>query len=175
MRSTMFDSSHSVDEDELLTTGEAAKVLNTSRQHIVDLCNSGRLPFATSGTHRRIRRGDLDALRMRTLRMSRDQRRSLWLAYAVAAQIVTDPSRSADVARRNLAKMRQTARGEALLWLDEWARLLDGPIDKLLDRLTARDVRGRELRQNSPFAGLLTQDERERVLAAWRSSEAQAK
>jgi len=71
--------------------------------------------------------------------------------------------------------MRQTARGEALLWLDEWARLLDGPTDKLLDRLTARDVRGRELRQNSPFAGLLTQDERERVLAAWRSSDAQAK
>jgi len=171
----MFETAAATDEDELLTTGEAAKLLNSSRQHVVDLCNSGRLPFATTGTHRRVRRGDLDALRMRTLRMSRDQRRSLWLAYAVAARIVEDPDRAADVARRNLTKMRQTARGEALLWLDDWERLLDGPTDKLLERLTSRDVRGREMRQNSPFAGLLLEEERDRVLAAWRSSEARGR
>jgi excisionase family DNA binding protein len=29
---------------ELLTTGQAAKLLGCSRQHVVDLCERGRLP-----------------------------------------------------------------------------------------------------------------------------------
>ncbi len=50
---------------ELLTTGEAARLLNSSRQHVVDLCDSGELPYErtdTTGSHRRNRRGDLAAL-----------------------------------------------------------------------------------------------------------------
>ncbi len=153
--------------DEMLTTGEAARVLNCSRQHIVDLCNQGDLPFETVGSHRRVRRGDVEAIRDRTLRLTRDQRRSLWLAFAVAGRIAQTPEDALALARSNLETMRRTTRGHASVWLDEWERLLDGPIEDLLDTMTSRSPRSRDLRQNAPFAGVLTDEERESVLAAW--------
>ena len=172
MREATYGTITALDPDELLTTGEAAALLNSSRQHVVDLCDRGELPFTTIGRHRRVRRGDVEALRTRTERMTRDQRRSLWLAYATAGRIVEDPERARALARSNLLKSQSTARGQARRWLEDWARLVDGPIDRLLDALTSRSPRGRELRQNSPFAGLLRPDERERVLESWRSAEA---
>ncbi|MFC9443300.1 helix-turn-helix domain-containing protein, partial [Brevibacterium sp. NPDC056947] len=45
-----------------MSTGEVAKILGVSRQHIVDLCERGDLPFTKVGTHRRIRRADLNGL-----------------------------------------------------------------------------------------------------------------
>lgn len=171
VRTATFDTISSGDTDELLTTGEAAALLGSSRQHVVDLCERGELSFTTTGNHRRVRRGDVEAVQARTQRLTRDQRRSLWLAYAVAAHVVVDPEAALVVVRTNLEQMRRVVRGQARLWLDEWERLLDGPVDELLDALTSRSPRSRELRQNSPFAGLLGEEERVRVLAAWRTSE----
>lgn len=170
MRTASFDTITEQAATELLTTGEAAKLLNSSRQHVVDLCVRGDLPFSTVGKHRRVRRSDVEAIRTRTQRLTRDQRRSLWLAYAVAAQVVEDPDRALAAARLNLGRMRAAARGQAKRWLDEWEALLDGPVEELLDNLTSRSPKGRELRQNSPFAGLLTEHERARVLSAWQTT-----
>lgn len=156
--------------EQLLTTGEAARLLNSSRQHVADLCDRGLLPFLTVGTHRRVRRGDVEALRTRTDRMTRDQERSLWLAYAIAGRIVTDPERALALGRQNIHTMHENARGSTTRWLDEWTTLLAGPIGQLLDAYTSRSPRGRELRQNAPFAGLLTDDERAEALAAWKRS-----
>jgi hypothetical protein len=75
------------------------------------------------------------------------------------------------MARSNLQTMRDAARGQAKRWLDEWEGLLDGPLDELLTQLTSRSPKGRELRQNSPFAGVLSNEERRRVLDAWGSHE----
>ncbi len=158
-------------ETDLLTTGEAARLLNSSRQHVVDLCNRGDLPYVTVGTHRRVRRTDVEAVRDRALRMTRDQRRSFWIAFALAGRIVEEPERARERARRNLRTMRTSARGGAVVLLDEWERLLDGPVEDLVTALTSRSPRSRELRQNSPFAGLLSVDERNRVLEAWSSAE----
>ena len=155
--------------DELLTTGEAAKILNCTRQHVVDLCDRGDLPFTTVGTHRRISRENVEALKSRTDRLSRDERRSLWLAYVVAGRIATEPERTIADALDHLDRVRPTARGQAKKWLDEWERLLRGPVDRILAALTDRSLRGRELRKNSPFAGALTEDQRRAALEAWRS------
>lgn len=168
MRTTTYDSLTSAEGDELLTTGEAAKLLNSSRQHVVDLCERGDLPFTTVGSHRRIRRADLEAIRTRTQTLTRDQQRSLWLAYAIAGRIVADPLTARALGRRNLEAIRTSSRGQARRWVDEWERLLEGSIDRLLTALVSRSPRGRELRQNSPFAGLLSDDERAAVLEQWR-------
>lgn len=165
---------HVLDEQtasELLTTGEAARLLNSSRQHVVDLCDRGELPFATTGTHRRIRRGDLEALRARTQKMTRDQRRSLWLSYAIAGRIVEDPQKAAVVAEANLQQMTTASKGRPSRWAAEWAELLAGPLERLLHDYTSPSPRGRELRQNAPFAGLLTDTERAKILANWKRSE----
>jgi len=43
----------------MLTTQEAAELLHVSRQHLVTLLNSDRIPYELVGTHRRIRITDL--------------------------------------------------------------------------------------------------------------------
>lgn len=157
--------------DELLTTGEAAKILNTSRQHVVDLCDRGDLPFVTTGTHRRVRRADVEALRTRTQRLTRDQERSLWLGYATAGKLVSDPQRVMDKARHTLAQLKSAdVRGASRRWLDEWETMLHGPVDRVVEALTSRAPRARELRQNSPFAGVLTEQERHSVLGAFKAT-----
>jgi excisionase family DNA binding protein len=157
--------------NDLLTTGEAAKILNCTRQHVVDLCERGDLPYTTVGTHRRISRENVEALKSRTDRLSRNERRSLWLAYAVAGRIATEPASTIAHALDHLDRMRPNARGQAKKWLDEWERLLNGPVDRILAALTDRSLRGRELRQNSPFAGALTEEQRRTALEAWRSND----
>jgi excisionase family DNA binding protein len=166
-----FDSvkDYTSEEDELLTTGEAARLLDTSRQHIVDLCDRGDLPFVTTGRHRRVRRSDVEALRARTMRLTRDQRSSLWLGYAVAGKLVANPPVVLKRARSNLRRMQKLGSRQATNpWLSEWDRLLEGPVDDILNALTTRAPQSRELRQNSPFAGVLTEGERRKVLTAAR-------
>lgn len=57
-----------VDVGDLIRTGEAAQILGCSRQHVVDLCNEGKLPVKREGgSHRYIRRSDVLALARRPL------------------------------------------------------------------------------------------------------------
>lgn len=166
----MLDALTSAESEDLLTTGEAAMLLNSSRQHVVNLCNSGDLPFTTTGRHRRVRRADVETLRTRTQRMTRDQLKSLWLNHAIAGELVADPEHVLSLARANLERMRHAhTRGQASRWLDAWENLLSGPVEDVLEALTSRSPRSRELRQNSPFAGTLDTEERLRVLAAYTS------
>ena len=168
MRTQVLGATAGADPDERLTTGEAARLLDSSRQHVVDLCDRGVLPFTTTGRHRRVRRGDIDELRAGNETLTRDQDRSLWLAFSIAGRIVADPERARSLAHENLDRMTPNVRGSTRRLLDEWRRLIDGPIDQLLAAYTSRSVHGRELRQVAPFAGLLADEERILVLDAWR-------
>lgn len=172
MRNAVAQAAHGAESEELLTTGEAAVILGSSRQHVVDLCNAGLVPYVTTGSHRRIRRRDIEAARTRTERPSRDQRRSRWLNIAVAAKVVAAPDQTLEIARANLSRLiAQHPSGQAAHWLREWAKVLDGPVDRVLEVLTSTTPYAREMRQNSPFAGILSEDERSAVLASFRDSE----
>ena len=167
----MFRSRSESGED-LLTTGQAAALLGTSRQHVVDLCTSGRLDYQMVGTHRRVSRRDVEAIRERSLELLTDQR-SLWLHRAVAGKLALDPSRVLGRARRNLARMRDVhPNGPVHDQFDAWEALLDGALDLLLDVLVSRSPKAIELRQNSPFAGVLTDRERTKALTAFRQTRA---
>jgi len=165
--------SRSEGSDDLLTTGQAAKLLGTSRQHVVDLCSSGRVRYQMVGAHRRVPRRDVDAIRERSLELAPDQEKSLWLHRAVAGKIALDPSRVLGRARRNLARLRDVhSPGRVQDQFDAWEALLDGPLGLLLDVLVSRAPRAVELRQNSPFAGVLTQTERTKALRAFHQARA---
>ena len=152
---------------ELLTTGHAAKLLGLSRQRVVDLCERGQLPFSKVGTHRRLRRSDIEPLVRRPL--DRNQEQSLWLHRVVVGRLAMDPEATLAKARRNITTMRQAHhQSSAEFWVEQWARLLEGPLDTLSDMLTASSSRALELRQNSPFAGILSEEERQATLKAFR-------
>jgi excisionase family DNA binding protein len=155
-----------VRERDLLTTGEAAVLLRSSRQHVVDMCERGLLPYVKVGTHRRLRRADIEAILRPEL--TRDQLKALWLHRAVAGRLVQDPDAALAKAATNLERLRQVhPDGMAAMWLDRWRTVLDSGIEAVLDVLASRAPEAIELRQNSPFAGVLTEAERRAVLAAF--------
>lgn len=119
-----------------------------------------------------MRRHDVQALRNRTPRHSRDQRRSQCLNIAVAGRLVADPDGVVALAKRNLDKLQPThPRGQAASWLAQWRRVLEGSVDGVMEVLTSPMPWARELRQNSPFAGVLSPEERARVLEAFRGAD----
>jgi excisionase family DNA binding protein len=155
-------------QGQLLTTGEAAVLLGSSRQHVVDLCERGLLPFIRAGVHRRIYRADIEAMAHTSL--TRDQLKALWLHRAVAGRLVADPDAVLSKARANLGRLHQIhPDGPASEWLDRWQAVLADGVEAVLDVLTSRSPLAVELRQNSPFAGTLPEAERHAVLAAFGS------
>jgi hypothetical protein len=129
------------------------------------------------GTHRRVRRSDLDVLLGQ--RLTREAERSLWLHRAVAGRLVLDPDGVMDRAQGNLHRMVLThPSGMSAAWLARWQEILDDGVDTVLDTLTSRATLAVELRQNSPFAGVLTQKQRTAALTAfqahWRRDHAAA-
>lgn len=88
-------------------------------------------------------------------------RRSLALHDAVAAKIEAAPE-LLDVARANLARWLESNPAPALR---EWQALLErASLPQLLALLRSSDERSTRLRQSSPFAGLLTPQERLAIL-----------
>lgn len=161
---------------DLLTTGQAARLLGCSRQHIVDLCERGVLDCVSAGTHRRVPRVEVEALSGRRS-LTRDQERSLWLHRVVAGRLAVDPDEvlaraSANLDRLQRAHPTRVASGE----LAEWRQILEAGVDAVSDVLVSRNPRAVELRQNSPFAGVLDEAERQAALAAfqdhWRTAHA---
>jgi len=106
--------------------------------------------------------------------LRREAEQSLWLHRAVVAKVVTDPAAALALAHRNLAK-RRSVHGPANKWLDQWQRILDQGVDTVLRVLTSEEPHAVELRQSTPFAGILTEQERQAVLTAfwthWREHE----
>jgi hypothetical protein len=92
------------------------------------------------------------------------EERSLALAKAIVEKIDRDP------ARCGLEKARATC----LRWhqqrpapgISEWLRILDQPWEKIRVVLLDEGEEGRRLRQNDPFCGILTPQERWAIYCA---------
>jgi excisionase family DNA binding protein len=154
---------------ELLTTGEAVKLLRSSRQHVVNLCEQGILPAVRVGSHRRIRREDVEALLRPKQQLTRDQLKALWLHRAVAGRLVTSPDEVLDKARVNLDRLlRQHRKTMTEVWLKRWQDAVNEGAEAVLEVLTSQDPDAVELRQNSPFAGVLPEPQRQQVLESFR-------
>jgi excisionase family DNA binding protein len=159
---------------DLLSTGEAAAILGTTRQHVVNLCSQGILPFVMVGTHRRVHRDDVLELAGRDAAdrggpMTRDRIRTLWLHRVAAGHVARSPGKSIARARRRIrALIDQDAAGSR--WLEDWDTLTwEGP-EAVMREMVNPAPHARELRQNSPWLGLLTRAERESTLSAFEQA-----
>jgi hypothetical protein len=70
-----------------------------------------------------------------------------------------------DQARRRLHRWQNEERIDPR-YAEAWQEVLALPIEDIRKAITADDGRGRDLRQNSPFAGALSELERRRIFAA---------
>jgi excisionase family DNA binding protein len=160
--------------NDLISTGEAARMLGATRQHVVDLCSRGVLPYVLIGTHRRVKRDDVTALAARPSAdrggpMTRDQIRALWLHRVAAAHVARAPGRSLVAARRRL-RMLLAKDPSGRPWLEDWQALLwEGP-ETVMREMVSTAPHARELRQNSPWLGLLTARERSSTLKAFEDT-----
>lgn len=92
----------------------------------------------------------------------REERVSYELHRAVAEKIAENPQRVLGKARTNLERMSSRVRDEyAKEWVAEWAALVSGgDVNLLVEGMLRGDERGIDLRQMTPFAGVLSQQER---------------
>jgi hypothetical protein len=103
--------------------------------------------------------------------------RSLWLNRAVAARVARDPSKVLNHARQNLDRFDRIHEGSGVTRsLERWRAVLDRGPEAVMEVLTSTAPDAAELRQNSPFAGVLPDEERRAVLDSfakyWRQSAA---
>lgn len=92
----------------------------------------------------------------------REERVSYELHLAVAQKVREDPQPVLSKARTNLQRMASRTRGaHAHGWVAEWNTLVNGgDINRLVESMLGTDERGIDLRQMTPFAGVLSQEER---------------
>ena len=152
----------------MLKTGEVARMLGVSRQHVVDMCDRGELPCVRIGKHRRVPRSGVDVL-LRP-RLTREQEKSLWLHRALLTPMLTEPEAVLGKARANLRPGNAIHRpdGMTVRYLQKWDRVLDDGVDAVVEVLISTSEEACEMRQNSPFAGVLPDETRRKVLRAFR-------
>jgi transcriptional regulator with XRE-family HTH domain len=106
-------------------------------------------------------------------KMTREERRSLALHAAIADRLQAEPDAVLAAARRNLATMRRRHAGARQL-LREWRAALERPVPALVDLMAAADPWSRELRHVTPFAGVLSPEERTAVYRRFAADEARS-
>lgn len=145
---------------ELLRTGDVARILGTSRQHIADLCDHGHIESVRVGAHRRIPRSEVD--RLARAELTREETTALRLHQALLTKLLTNPEAVIGKAKRNLTRDIRL-HGEASP-IAQWSRILDSDLDVIIDALTSVTPAARELRACSPFAGILPAAVEQRVV-----------
>ena len=94
--------------------------------------------------------------------------RSLAMHCRVAQKISRDPALLRK-ASENLERWGAKTKGSKPRYLREWEQILARPWPAIADLITSMSEEATRLRSSSPFAGVLTEKEREQVYAAFRT------
>ena len=100
---------------------------------------------------------------MAQVRSTTSERRRLALGRATGARILDDPD-LLDMGRSNLSRLRGDATPSGLVLLDEWASTIKRGPEAVAEILREESEHGHDMRQQSPFAGVLTNAERWSIL-----------
>lgn len=102
--------------------------------------------------------------------LTREDRRSLAYHAAIATKLREAPGPVLAKARAHLSVLRRR-HPHARALLQHWQRVLDLTVDEIVSCLLDPSLLARDLRQVTPFAGLLTSAERAKILAEFRKEE----
>lgn len=101
------------------------------------------------------------AKRARPILDRREERVSYELHLQIALKLPEDEQQIREIGRQGIRRLQQRKRNAiAEMWLDKWQELLNAPVGELEHGLLADGEQAKEMRQLSPFAGALTQEER---------------
>lgn len=89
--------------------------------------------------------------------------------HAVIARKIDRDAKLLEIPRRNLERWRARWTQTPPAWFQEWSTLLRRPWPEIAALITEPSENAARLRQSTPFAGVLTVDERDRVYEAFRA------
>ena len=91
-------------------------------------------------------------------------RRALEMMKLIVAKIDAHPS-LIQIGIENMKRWREQDNGHQPRWLDQWQQWFEQgePWERIRERLLEQSDEGQRLRKSHPFAGVLTQAERESV------------
>ena len=94
--------------------------------------------------------------------------RSLAMHTLIARKLARSPGLLA-IARENLRRWGERWGNDTPVWLEEWQAIVKRPWREVAAFITEMSPRATRLRQSSPFAGVLTPQERKRIYDAFRA------
>ncbi len=144
-----------------LTQTELARIAGTS-QPTIAAYEAGRKSPTLQTLSRIARAVGLEATVSFVPVMTREDRRSLVLHQAIVDRLIKEPHEVLAHAQRNLSLMRDR-NPHAHSLFDEWRSILSRPIDDIAKAVLDHGLHGRDLRKVTPFAGVLSANERARV------------
>ncbi len=100
-------------------------------------------------------------------KMTREDKRSLAYHRAIVDALNEDPDPVYARARKNLEKL-SNMHACARQLLDQWRLWLNFPIERLTENMLDPNLQAREMRQVSPFSGVLSSEQRSRILRQFR-------
>jgi len=94
--------------------------------------------------------------------------RSLAMHCKIAQKVSQDP-RLLEMAKANLARWSAKFDGSKPRYLHEWQEILEKPWPPIAEMITSMSEDATRLRSSSPFAGILSDKERDQIYAAFRA------
>ncbi|HWJ66932.1 MAG TPA: helix-turn-helix domain-containing protein [Nocardioides sp.] len=153
---------------DLLSTGDVATRLGVSRQQVVNMCGRGEIEYVMVGKHRRIPLREVSRILGPSL--TREQEKSLWLHRALMTPLLTAPEEVIDRALDNITRWKSEHRADGMTvrYLSDWEQILSEGLDAVLETIVSPSPEACELRQNTPFAGILDDTTRAQVLRTFK-------
>ena len=152
-----------------VTQSRLAELAGTSQPTIAAYESGSKVPNLR--TLRKLARAlGLEARLQFVPAMTREDRRSLALHEAIAQRLIEDPVPVLKRARKTLDLMMERHPGAAPL-LIAWDAILYRPVSEIEDVLLDPRPKARDLRQVTPFAGVLTPAERAEIYRHFAVSE----
>jgi hypothetical protein len=100
--------------------------------------------------------------------------RSLAFGRAIADKLVEHPEVYTTQAKSTIARWLTNCSPRLRPVLQEWQSVLSGPVDGVIALLTGTDERSTRLRQSNPFAGALSNHERNTIIRQFESYDAKS-